>query len=179
MLLLCLVNLSACQLIPRSTEQVASIKVSSYGEYYLWLKSLSNEQLKDEINQQLNNIKQGEPEAKINLLLLRSLPNSPNHNVYSAKTLLNSYQSTELAQQLTLHDLALISLLKDQLNAQLFLYQDLVKNEQVIQQYNHQLTIQMKTQQLSILQLTSKINMLQQQINQLKKIEKTISEHGR
>jgi hypothetical protein len=171
--------LSACQLISKTNEQPNSTHVSSYGEYYLRLKSLSKAQLKDEIKQQESDVKQGEITAKINLLLLRSLPNSPIYNVYSAKSLLNNFQFSALSQQLSLHDLALITLLKDQLNAQLFLYQDLAKNEQLIQQNNHQVAKQMQTQQLSILQLNKKINVLQLQINQLKKIEETISEHDK
>jgi len=180
----CLCSLSACQVTSLTNEQPHTRRVSSYGEYYLWLKSLSKQQLINEIEQQENyikqgNVKQGNVTAKIHLLLLRSLPNSPIYNVYSAKSLLNSYQLSSLAQQLTLHDLALISLLKDQLNAQLFLYQDLAKNENIIQQNNHQVAKQMKNQQLSILQLNKKINVLQLQINQLKKIEETISEHDK
>ena len=178
--LLCwLCCLSACQLISPANKQANSTPVSSYGEYYLRLKSLSKEQLKEEVKQQENEAKHGEMTAEINLLLLRSLPNSPIYNVYSAKSLLNNYQFSALSEQLSLHDLALISLLKDQLNAQLFLYQDLAKNEQIIQQNNHQVSKQMKTQQQSILQLNKKINVLQLQINQLKKIEETISEHDK
>ncbi len=174
--------LSGCQsLNPFSDNTSNDIKIhhnSRYGEYYLWLKSLSQTQLLAEIKQQKQSISDGFIGSKINLLLLSSLPDSPIYNVYSAKSLLNEMQKKSLLQPLSLSDQALLLVLKDQLNAQLFLYRDLEKNSQTIQQNNAQLAVQMQKQQLGVLQLNNKVNLLQKQINQLKNIEKTINEHN-
>jgi len=174
--------LSGCQSLnpfnDKTSNDIKTHNNSRYGEYYLWLKSLSQTQLLAEIKQQKQSVSDGFISAKINLLLLSSLPNSPVYNVYTAKSLLNELQKKSLLQPLSLSDQALLLVLKDQLNAQLFLYRDLEKNSQTIQQNNAQLAVQMQKQQLSVLQLNKKVNLLQKQINQLKNIEKTINEHN-
>jgi len=173
-----LMLLSACQLTTPEAIDKSKNTVTSYGEYYLWLKTLSINQLQAEINNQKHNVELGEPDAKINLLLLSSLPSSPLYNVYNAKSLLNKFQKNALNKQLSVNDFAFISLLKDQLNAQLFLYQDMAENKQSLDQNSDRISMQMKNHQKSIIQLNKKINVLQQQINQLKSIEKNISAHG-
>lgn len=173
-----LMLLSACQLTTSEPTNRSKSTIASYGEYYLWLKKLSVNQLQKEISVQRHNIELGEPDAKINLLLLSSLPRSPLYNVYSAKNRLNDFQKKSLDKQLSVNDFAFISLLKDQLNAQLFLYQDIAKNKKFLVKNSSQISIQMKNHQKSISKLNQKINLLQKQINQLKSIEQNISAHG-
>ncbi len=152
--------LSACQILPNQTESF------SYSHYYLWLKTLSTAELTTEIS----TLKQSREAQKaqvndngdIKLLLLHSLPNSPIYQPYRAKMLLNQYPLS--ANNSAVNDnLALMILLKDQLNAQLLL---LEKHEQVD-----------RKNQLQLAQQTILIQQLKKQLTQLKKIEKNINEH--
>ena len=100
--------------------------------------------------------------------MLYSLPNSPAHNPYTAKTMLNDYPLAPYVEaSFSTTDLAFIVMLKDQLNQQLLLLEQLTNYKGAYQQskkFND-------AQQL-------KIDQLNEQIIQLKKIEKTISKRG-
>ncbi len=152
--------LSACQILPNQTEPF------SYSHYYLWLKTLSTAELTTEIStlKQSREVQKAQvsDNSDIKLLLLHSLPNSPIYQPYRAKTLLNQYPLS--ANNSAANDnLALMILLKDQLNAQLLL---LEKHQQVDRKNQRQLG-----------QQTILIQQLKKQLTQLKKIEKNINEH--
>ncbi len=163
---------SACQLLDDFKED--KLVATDYAQYYLWLKNLPSDALLAEIEQQKARAQAGDVNADFNLILLYSLPDSPIHNAYNAKAKLNKH-SEKLYKQLTASDLALITLLKDQLNQQLFLYQQLVEQEKY--QRNMQLTL--SQQQQKIIALQKQVAALQQQIKQLKTIEKTIQQRGK
>ncbi|GLX79234.1 hypothetical protein tinsulaeT_25740 [Thalassotalea insulae] len=153
--------LTACQLTtPAQNNNVAS-------DYYLWIKTLTTEELRQEISQQQQNYQAGFEQAKINLILLHALTTSPVYNPYTAKTMLNNFTSERAAQQLTAHDFALLSLLRDQLNQYILASNKLLLSKQKQQEHSIQ-------QQQVIEEKQTTIDKLQQQINQLKRIELTI-----
>jgi len=162
--------LLGCQLTERDIEQHRNL---NFAEYYLWLKTLSKEQLSEEFLLQQKKEIAGEQNAIFNLALIYTLPDTPTHNAYTAKAKLNNYLK-KVSQHLSITDLALMTLLKDQLNQQLFLYQQLVEQE-IIQQKMQRTA---NKQQTKLTQLIMQVKQLQQQINQLKKIEKTIQQRG-
>ena len=158
-----LLSLSACQSLGESKD-----KKTDFSYYYLWIKSLNRDEISQEIIQQKSNKESGYTQANVQLIMLYSLPTSPIHNPYSAKTLLNDYPLTlNIKTTFSDTDLAFIVMLKDQLNQQLLLLEKLTNFKGVYQQSKQVNT----AQQL-------KINQLNKQIIQLKKIEKTISKRG-
>jgi len=162
--------LSGCQLMTDSYSN----KVD-FSDYYLWIKSLNEDEIAQEIIEQKNNKQSGYVKADVQLIMLYSLPNSPIHNPYTAKTMLNDYPLEPYnSSTFSSTDLAFIVMLKDQLNQQLLLLEQLTNYKGAYQQSKKITT----AQQFKINQSNKKINQLNKQIIQLKKIEKTISERG-
>lgn len=173
------VCISGCQLNDfHVTDNVVASNTVNYGQYYLALKNLSANELLEEIKQQKLKKSQGSIEAEVNLLLLHSLPNSPIHNAYSAKSRLNEQLKNHKSYQFSPADQAFIILLKDQLNQQLYLFQQVINQglEHDAQTAQYQLSKQKQQDEITALELT--VTQLTKKITQLKKIEKTISEHG-
>ena len=159
--LLCFFSLSACQLtMQEQTESLAS-------DYYLWLQTLSNDELQQEINQQQNNKKAGIEQADINLILLYALPSSPVYNPYTAKSMLNKLSSSINFAELASQDYALLNLLREQLNQHILTTNKLLalKQESAEQALTHQQDTANKLKE---------IKKLQQQLTQLKRIELSI-----
>lgn len=171
------VSLGGCQLMaPNTNDDSDNIKVidkehSSYGNYYLWIKSLNNDELLAEIDKQQIKQANGNQGTEYNLLLLHSLPNSPIHNPYIAKEKLNKQTSP---QHFNVADLAFIVMLKDQLNQQLLILNKVIDKDKT----NTESQKQLEVQQQSIEQLEQRTQKLQQQIIQLKNIERSINDHG-
>lgn len=162
-ILILLLPLSGCQLLDDSDS-----KKVDFSHYYIWIKSLNNEEVVQEITQQKSNKDSGYAAADIHLIMLYSLPNSPIHNPYTAKTILNDYPLAPYSEStFSDTDLAFIVMLKDQLNQQLLILKQLE---------NYKGAYQQSKKVNSAQQL--KINQLNKQIIQLKKIEKTISKRG-
>lgn len=162
--------ISGCQLTNSSNAEY-----SYYGSYYLWIKSLDNDELIEEINSQQQKELAGDKAAEYHLLLLHSLPSSPIHNPYTAKSKLNQQALIEDAQtQFNVSDLAFIIMLRDQLNQQLLILNKLINKEKA----NTENKKQLEVQQQSIEKLEQRSQKLQQQIIQLKKIERSINDHG-
>lgn len=143
--------------VPKSTSH-------QLGRYYVWIKSLTKEQLAQEIAYQKQAHLVGSFDTEIKLLIIQSLPSSPIYSPYNAKAKLNN---KEVFTELQDNDLAIITLLKDQLNQQLLLLdkiafmnqkQEILKNENI----NKQKTI----------------SSLENKLAQLKIIEKAINKHG-
>jgi len=171
--------LSACQLNNQySPNNHFAANTVDFGQYYLALKNLSASELKIEIQQQRLKKSQGSIEAEINLILLHSLPNSPTHNAYTAKSQLNEQLEVHNSYYLSSADQAFISLLKDQLNQQLFLFQKVIKQDLAHDTETAKHQIKEKQQLNRIAELELMVTQLTKQITQLKKIEQTISEHG-
>lgn len=154
--LLVSVALSACQITPTTPAEPAS-----YNNYYLRLKSLNKTELLNEIALQKDNINANYQAANLNLVLLYALPSSPIYNPYTAKTLLNNFAPTlEQATHLSSTDFAFITLLKDQLNQQIYTSNKLIVVKQQLQENkdhylqssnNYQVTIDKLTQQIALL----------------------------
>ncbi len=160
-----LFTLSGCQLI--DDENKVNVK-TNYSHYYLWIKSLTEEEVAQEVVKQKAQNIEGNTQANIQLIMLYSLPNSPTHNPYRAKAMLNNYPLAPYNDTVfDATDLAFIVMLKDQLNQQLLLIEKLANYKGVYQQ----------SKKVNMEQL-QKINTLNKQIIQLKKIEQTISERG-
>ncbi|MFT5755889.1 MAG: hypothetical protein ACI9LM_000601 [Alteromonadaceae bacterium] len=167
-LLFLLLLSTGCQLL-----NSAQTLTTSYGQYYLWLKSLNQDELQQEIIQQKHNLTVNNSDAELYLLLIHALPNSPIHNPYTAKALLNTFQLQYISSRYHSENLAFITMLRDQLNEQLLTLEKLNnaqnkdKENKLIQRSLHQ------KQQLH----QQSIKRLKQQIIQLKKIEQTINNH--
>jgi len=171
--------LCACQLNSQySTGNTMAANTVNFGQYYLSVKNLSDGELQLEIEQQRLKNSQGSIEAEINLILLHSLPNSPIHNAYTAKSKLNEQLKLRVNYYLSPADQAFISLLKDQLNQQLFLFQKVINQELAHDEQTAKYRIDEKKQLNKIVELELLVSQLTKKITQLKKIEQTISEHG-
>ncbi|MDX2371099.1 MAG: hypothetical protein QNK36_22305 [Colwellia sp.] len=176
-IILMLIAMSGCQLLGGSnsnkiesyTDKVELITdKANFSHYYLWIKNLNEEEIAEEIIQQKSNKESGDAQADVQLIMLYSLPISPIHNPYTAKTRLNDYPlAPHVETTFSDTDLAFIIMLKDQLNQQLLLLEQLTNYKGAYQQSKKVNS----EQQL-------KIDELNKQIIQLKKIEKTISNRG-
>tara|TARA_B110000091_G_C13660942_1_gene409557 strand:+ start:210 stop:815 length:606 start_codon:yes stop_codon:yes gene_type:complete len=182
-LILVIILFPACQLYNADNyEATFAANTVNYGQYYLALKKLSESDLLLEIKQQKIKKTRGSLEAEINLLLLYSLPNSPIQSSYSTKSQLNEQLNEQLKQHtnslFSSTDQAFVTLLKDQLNQQLYLFQQLIEQEIESNKQSAKHLVNQKYQNNKNAELTLKINELTNQINQLKKIEQVINEHG-
>lgn len=177
-------NITGCELIPQKNTAIPT-----YGDYYLWLKTLDNEELLQEIEQQQKNKEVKSPDADIYVMLLHSLPKSPIYNPYTAKSILNELQLQYVESRYNPTNLALITLLRDLLNEQLLTRQ---KQNDIQVQYNNaqnmllalQKTSRVKDKKLlendkNIFELKQQVQLLEEQMNQLHRIEKNINEHGK
>lgn len=179
-----LLSVSACEVTPPKNTNIPT-----YGDYYLWLKTLDNDELLQEIEQQKKNQDVRSPDADIYVLLLHSLPQSPIYNPYTAKTILNELQLQYVESRYNPTNLALITLLRDLLNEQLLTRQ---KQNDIKVQFNNAQNMLSALQKKSgikdkklventkeITELQQKVQMLEEQISQLHRIEKNINEHGK
>lgn len=172
-----LLSITGCELIPQKNTAIPT-----YGDYYLWLKTLDNEELLQEIEQQQKNKEVKSPDADIYVMLLHSLPKSPIYNPYTAKSMLNELQLQYVESRYNPTNLALITLLRDLLNEQLLTRQK--QNDIQVQYKNAQnmlLALQKtsKVKDKNIFELKQQVQLLEEQMNQLHRIEKNISEHGK
>jgi len=163
--------LPACQII---TEQAD--KNESYGEYYLALQQLSEQQLSQEVLKQQASIYSEDTAAattessydqQIKLLILYSLPSSPIYNSFNAKALLNEMKkegNNAAFATINPSEQAFITLLRDQLNQRLLMRNRLLTQQQVQQKRA------LEQQQ----QLLEQVQLLEQTIKQLKNIEQAI-----
>ena len=164
-----MLSITGCQLI----SQPASSQ-SSYGQYYLWLKSLNNEEILAEITQQKQSFALGNSQAGEYLLLLHSLPNSPIHNAYTAKSMINKRNNQYLVSHYNPTILAFITVLKDQFNQQLLILEKFA-NKSAELKLNEQQHYELNQEKIKNKAL---IVQLKRQIVQLKIIEQSINERG-
>ena len=149
-----------------------------YGQYYLYLKSLSAKDFKLEIQRQKKSLKTNDEGAQMRIVLLYALPQSPIHNAYTAKTVLNKELNKQLDKQLSetkfpqtsTSNSAFVSLLKDQLNQQIKLIEHLKQS--------HSNDEEELILSLQITELKEKVMELSEQIEQLREIDKNISSQG-
>ncbi len=172
----------------KTTPQV-TVTMPTYGDYYLWLKTLNNDELLQEVEQQRKKQESYSSDADIHIMLLHSLPESPIYNPYEAKTILNELQLQYIQSRYNPTNLALITLLRDLLNEQLLTIQK--QSDMTVQFKNNKKilstlreNIEKKDKKLlnnskEIDQLNKDIQLLKEQISQLQSIEKNISEHGK
>jgi hypothetical protein len=170
------------------TSPEVTVVVPTYGDYYLWLKTLNNDELLQEVEQQRKRQESYSSDADIHIMLLHSLPESPIYNPYEAKSILNELQLQYLQSRYNPTNLALITLLRDLLNEQLLTIQK--QNDVMVQFKNNkkivaslQKSVGKKDKTLlknakEIFELKKDVQILREQISQLQSIEKNISEHG-
>ena len=181
---LILILLVGCKTTPEVTASIPT-----YGDYYLWLKTLSNDELLQEVEQQRREQENYSSDADIHIMLLHSLPESPIYNPYEAKSILNELQLQYIQSRYNPTNLSLITLLRDLLNEQLLTIQ---KQNDITVQYKNNKKILVALQKKVLkkdkeLLKNSKVmftlikdnEFLKEQINQLQSIEKNISEHGK
>tara|TARA_R110000737_G_scaffold28717_4_gene47207 strand:+ start:5768 stop:6328 length:561 start_codon:yes stop_codon:yes gene_type:complete len=164
-----LLLLPSCQVITGNDSNN-----TSYGEYYLALQQLDQQQLAEEIHKQQLKVEQKKMnnsysnfDPRIKLLLLYSLPKSPIYNSFNAKSLLNQLTSDEdnaAFTDINPSEQAFITLLRDQLNQRL-----LMRNRLLAQQHAQQ-ELALQQQQ----HLVEQVQLLEQTIKQLKNIERAI-----
>ncbi|MBA6389622.1 hypothetical protein H4J38_02395 [Colwellia sp. BRX10-3] len=175
-----LLLLSGCQLTKKYDNSS-----TSYGEYYLTLQQLSQQQLAEEITKQQKNVESQERkiiqvdfDAQIKLLLLYSLPKSPIYNSFNAKSLLNKLNSEEdnsAFANIEPSEQAFFSLLNDQLNQLLLMRNRLLAQQQKQLQEQQQRAIKQKKSTIQQQQhLIEQVRLLEQTIKQLKNIEQAI-----
>lgn len=165
-----LLLLSGCQLLSLPNKDNVE-----FNHYYLWIKSLNDEEILQEISRQKSNKLSGLVKADMQLIMLYSLPNSPIHNPYTAKAQLNDYPLESYEYSVfNAADLAFVVMLKDQLNQQLLILEQLNNYKGAYKQSKEFIT----EQNLEVIEAKKTINQLNKKIIQLKKIEKAISEHG-
>ncbi|WP_157826806.1 hypothetical protein [Colwellia sp. 12G3] len=143
-----------------------------YSQYYLWLKSLNNNQLLLEEHKQhslLTSEVNGKALSQGKLILIYSLPNSTIHQPYKAKRLLNEHLLA--SNSMSKENLAFTMLLRDQLNTQLHLLEKQTLSEQ-------ELTKQSDEHHAIIEQLNQQLNHVNQQLMLLKLIDQNINERG-
>jgi len=168
--------LTGCQsLTAVNSQHNIELKNISYSQYYLLLSDFNEQQLATEISYQQSILVEKKNTAKsddlvwqLKSVILHSLPNSPVHNPFTAKSKLNRLSLDTLqTQKVAVADFAFFKMLRSQLNQQIILL--------------NKLTVEKKSQQ-GIKQAYQKqlleFQHLQQQIIQLKSIEKNINEHG-
>lgn len=172
-------GVSGCQLTTHSDAQVSNVddnqaiyseNYKDYGQYYVYLKTLSRQDLVAEIDKQKNILAAGEKNTRMNIILLYSLPNSPIFNAYTAKTVLNKYIQSNSVDLISRNNKAFVNLLKDQLNQQIKLFEKIQLMENNIQMNEDTLN--------EISKLEAEIADLLKKIDQLRNIEKAISSQG-
>ena len=164
---------SACQM---TTPADKTHNVVSYSNYYLWLTTLNKKQVLAEehkqqalLNNRLNKTVNDVDPSQGKLILIYSLANSPLHQPYKAKRLLNEHLL--VSNNMSKENLAFTMLLRDQLNTQLYL---LEKQTKASNKFNKQ----SDEHHAIIAQLESQLKLVNQQLILLKKIDQNINERG-
>lgn len=162
-----LLLLSGCELIPSTiANNPATVEVLAgnfnYQQYYLAIKSMPENALQQEAESLKNQTNSTVDEIK--LALLYCLPNSPIHNPYNAKAILNKFTDKQSNVTFSQDNQAFLVLLKDLLNQQLFVFDKYNKKSQ--------------NQTSTIAELAEQVQLLQAQIEQLKKIETSLNNRG-
>lgn len=171
-IVLLFILLAGCQTVPKkqaSASHSESNSESKYSHYYLTIKALDDLEVEQEVARQQVNKKSVDIAQMMQWIILYSLPNSPEHNPYTAKAQLNRLSlSLDNTPPFSTADLAFFVMLKDQLNQQLLQLEKIKNYKGAYQQSKKVLTTQQQ-----------QINQLEQQLSQLKKIEQTISERDK
>ena len=162
-----LLLLSGCELIPSPiTNKPATVEILpgnfNYQQYYLAIKSMPVNVLQQEADSLKSQTNSTVDEIK--LALLYCLPNSPIHNPYNAKAILNKFTDKQSNVTFSQDNQAFLVLLKDLLNQQLFVFDKYNKKSQ--------------NQTSTIAELAEQVQLLQAQIEQLKKIETSLNNRG-
>lgn len=160
---------SACQM---TTPTSNTNNVVSYSDYYLWLNTLDKQEILAEEHKQialLNKTLNDVDLSQGKLILIYSLANTPLHQPYKAKRLLNEHLL--VSNNMSKENLAFTMLLRDQLNTQLHLLEKQAKASKKFNKQSHEYhTI--------IEQLKSQLKLVNQQLILLKKIDQNINERG-
>jgi hypothetical protein len=169
------ISVFGCQLTATTAQDIMTTPgaSTSLGDYYLWLKTLKENELTKELKAQKMEKTKGSKQAKYRLLLLQSVQNLSNQPV-SKTPIVNTKVPQQELKLFSANDLAVITILKDQLDQQLQMTEQLAMKEKV----NIETKNQLSAQQKNIQKLELRIQKLQQQIIQLKEIERSINSHG-
>ncbi len=169
-----LMTASACNVTePPAASVSITNETTQFSQYYLWLKTLTDEQIFIEEDKQnaLLNAQQVTVQiaAQSKLILIYSLSTGVLHQPYKAKRLLNEFllAGSSMSQE----NLAFTMLLRDQLNIQLKLREKHNKaNKDFIKQSDEH--------HANIEQLEQQLKQVNQQLILLKKIDQNINQRG-
>jgi len=173
-LLAFLMTVSACNVTePPATSVSITNETTQFSQYYLWLKTLTDEQIFIEEDKQnaLLNAQQVTVQiaAQSKLILIYSLSTGVLHQPYKAKRLLNEFllAGSSMSQE----NLAFTMLLRDQLNIQLKLREkhNNANKDFIKQSEDHHTLIE---------QLEQQLKQVNQQLILLKKIDQNINQRG-
>lgn len=138
--------------------------------YYLWVMKLDKQEVQAEINKLQSKLNVGNTVAKLRLFLLHSLPSSPTYNPTEALSQLEQQALVGVPDT----DLAFIRMLKSQLQQQVSINKKLTSQQRLLNKKQKQL----KAQSNKLAELELRSQKLQQQITQLKEIERSINDNG-
>lgn len=184
-ILFCVLQIAACHHSSKQQEHDFSgetryrtepipirLHATPYVNYYLWLKGLSIDALQEEVKTQLYLRDQGDLDAKVHLILLYSLPNSPVKNPHRARKELEQYLLDNKGRK----RFAWFKVFYDALVEQVNLLNRIANNteqkvldDELKQAEKDQLILQLD-------ELQQENQLLQHQLTQLRKIEKAISQ---
>ncbi|ALO35832.1 hypothetical protein CMT41_14710 [Colwellia sp. MT41] len=160
---------SACQMPPPATKTNDGV---NYSQYYLWLKTLNKQEVLTEEQKQhvlINQPLKGVNFSQGKLILIYSLANTPLHQPYKAKRLLNEHLLA--SNNMSKENVAFTMLLRDQLNTQLYLLEKQARSSKKFSQQSDEHHAEIK-------QLNNQLNHVNQQLMLLKQIEQNINERG-
>ncbi len=174
--ILCVITLlSACQLTEKKSSNVQP-HFLRYSQYYLWLKTLTNEQVIAEEAEQKSLMASQSQEnssnellAQSKLILIYSLANTPLHQPYKSKRLLNDYLLTDDVKNN--ENLAFSMFLREHLNTQLKLHEKLEAQKKEFNKRDDDYHALIK-------QLQQQLDQVNQQLILLKRIDQNINERG-
>ncbi len=174
--ILCVITLlSACQLTEKKSSNVQP-HFLRYSQYYLWLKTLTNEQVIAEEAEQKSLMASQSQEnssnellAQSKLILIYSLANTPLHQPYKSKRLLNDYLLTNDVKNN--ENLAFSMFLREHLNTQLKLHEKLEAQKKEFNKRDDDYHALIK-------QLQQQLDQVNQQLILLKRIDQNINERG-
>lgn len=166
-LILGMTMLSGCQSLSQQSSQESTpvVNVDNLGDYYLYISGLDSDGLDTEVARQQQSAEQGDQKAALHLILLLSMPNTSASNPQLAKVSLDKVIETASND-----DKGLLKLLSDQLEQRvqwLHKYDDLDDKHRRLQ-------TELKKEQQDRIWLQQQKQSLEQQLQQLKAIERNI-----
>ncbi len=178
-MLMGLFSVVACQQLSVFKQTLSGVSVmqnTSLGEYYLWLTRLDNNQLVSQKSIEQSSLTKGQYLAQYRMLLIQSLVNQPNLNQAAIQLTDLTKKSNSLMNKhkLDKQDEAFMTLFIQSQTIKLALLRQLQQQKGSAEYLEQQLKLQ--NDQMNLYK--ERVQKLEQQIIQLKDIERSINDHG-